>query len=97
MSIFNFSFKRKPIGITCTYDADDARLKTKEEIHCQYVGHDGSMKHKTVSVTLAEKQVIECIAMRLFLDHKRVVKKDRKSVLGKVKLTGVVLVDYLEK
>lgn len=92
--MFNFSIK--PIGIACSYDENDPRLKNKVEIHCSYAGK-GIMKnricHKTVSVTEAEKAVIESIAMRLFLDHKKVVRRVPSKKEGMVTLQGVICVD----
>ena len=93
-----FNFKAKPIGITCTYDKDDARLRETADIHCAYVGR-GIMRnkvcHKTVSVTLAEKEVIEAIAMRLFLDHKQIVKRINLPD-GKVQVQGCIAVDIVK-
>ncbi|MBO4719029.1 MAG: hypothetical protein J5658_04045 [Prevotella sp.] len=51
--------------------------------------------HKTVTVTEAEKAVIESIAMRLFLDHKKVI-QTTKDADGKVHLTGVIAVDAVK-
>lgn len=90
--------KATPIGISCTYEKDDPRLTEKVDIHVQYVG-SGVMKnrvcHKTVSVTEAEKAVIESIAMRLFLDHRKVVKQV-KTEDGKIRLTGCIAVDLVK-
>lgn len=93
-----FNFRAKPIGITCTYDKGDSRLTDTVDIHCAYAGK-GIMKnrvcHKTVTVTEAEKAVIESIAMRLFLDHKKVI-QTTKDADGKVHLTGVIAVDAVK-
>lgn len=98
MDKLKFNFRSKPIGITCTFDKDDPRLTDTVDIHCAYAGK-GIMKnrvcHKTVTVTEAEKAVIESIAMRLFLDHKKVVKRVEGKD-GKVQLTGVIAVDALK-
>ena len=90
-----FNFKPKPIGITCIYDKEDIRLKNKEDIHCSYVGSGickNKVLHKTVSVTQAEKAVIESIAMRLFLDHKKIIKVEERPD-GKVAVRGIIAVD----
>lgn len=96
MSIFNY--KAKPVGISCTYEKGDRRLTDTVDIHCAYAGR-GIMKnkvcHKTVTVTEAEKAVIESIAMRLFLDHKKVIQKSETKD-GKVQLTGVIAVDVVK-
>ena len=87
---------REPIGITCVFKNTDKRLTEKTDVICSYADRNGAIRHKTVSVTLAEKLVIESIAMRLFLDHKRVVQKLPEGEDGKVALMGVVGIDYLE-
>ena len=93
-----FNFKAKPIGITCTFEKGDERLKNKVDIHCAYAGKGilrNRVCHTTVSVTEAEKAVIESIAMRLFLDHKKVIQASETKD-GKVQLTGVIAVDVLK-
>ena len=80
---------KQAVGISVVYDENDPRLKNKVEIHCNVVDKTGIVRHKSVKVTEAEKWVIESIAMRLFIDHKKVVKKD-KTDKGKVRLTGCV-------
>lgn len=90
-----FNFKPTPIGISCTYDKADERLKNTVDIHVAYAGRGILRKkicHKTVSVTEAEKAVIESIAMRLFLEHKKIIKTINKED-GKVTLQGVIAVD----
>lgn len=93
-----FNFKAKPVGITCTFEKGDERLTNTVDIHCAYAGR-GILKkkvcHKTVTVTEAEKAVIESIAMRLFLDHKKVIQK-AETKDGKVQLTGVIAVDVIK-
>lgn len=90
-----YNFKPTPIGISCIYEKDDSRLKDKVDIHVQYAGK-GIMKnkicHKTVSVTEAEKAVIESIAMRLFMEHRKFIKQIETED-GKVKLQGVIAID----
>lgn len=94
-----FKFNARPIGISCLYDKDDPRLTVTEDIKIAYVGR-GIMHnrtcHKTVSVTKAEKAVIESIAMRLFLDHKKLITQE-ETPDGKVKVTGVIAVDVIDK
>ena len=91
-----FNFKPTPIGISCTFDANDPRLNEKVDIHVQYAG-SGILKnkvcHKTVSVTEAEKAVIESIAMRLFMEHKRFIKTYDVPNKDKVMLRGVIAID----
>ena len=93
-----FNFKAKPIGITCVFDEKDPRLENKVDIHVQYAG-SGMFKnkvlHKTVSVTEAEKAVIESIAMRLFFDHKKIIKTFERED-GKVAVQGVISVDVVK-
>lgn len=88
-----FGFTRKPIGITCTFKKADSRLKETKDIICAYADKQGNIRHKTVSVTLAEKQLIESIAMRLFIEHKKVVRKLPEGEDGKVVLQSVICVD----
>ena len=90
-----FNHKATPIGVTCIYDKKDVRLTNKVDIHVQYIGtglRKNKVLHKTVSVTEAEKAVIESIAMRLFLEHRKVVKRI-DSPDGKVRMQGVIAVD----
>ena len=92
-------FNARPIGISNIYEKGDARLTEKVEIHCKYAGKGifkNKICHKTVSVTKAEKEVIEAIAMRLFLDHKKVVMTEDTED-GKVKVVGVIAVDTITK
>ena len=94
-----FKFNAKPIGISCVYDKDDPRLIKKVDIHIAYAGSGlakNKVLHKTVSVTEAEKAVIESIAMRLFLDHKKLITQEETDK-GKIKVTGVIAVDVMEK
>ena len=84
--MFNF-IKKKPIGIGCEFDREDDRLVKLVPVHCTYVDRKGMIQKRTVMVTDAEKYVIESIAMRLFIDHRKVVKKE-KTVDGKVRLVG---------
>ena len=88
-----FGFTRKPIGITCVFKKGDERLKEKADIICSYADKNGEIRYKTVSVTLAEKQLIESVAMRLFLEHKKVVRKLPEGEDGKVALQSVICVD----
>lgn len=91
-----FGFTRRPIGITCTFDKKDNRLQEKKDIICNYADKQGKLRHKTVSVTLAEKQLIESIAMRLFIEHKKVVRKLPEGEDGKVVLQSVICIDVWE-
>lgn len=84
--------KDTPVGIASIYDAEDPRLRTVVKIPCAYVDKKGVVRHKTARVTEAEKWVIESIAMRLFLDHKKVLHKE-KTPEGKVKLTGHITIE----
>lgn len=88
-----FGFTRKPIGITYTFKKEDKRLKETADVICAYADKAGDIRHKTVSVTLAEKQLIESIAMRLFLEHKRIIRKLPEGEDGKVALQSVICVD----
>ena len=88
-----FGFTRKPIGITCTFKKEDSQLKETKDIICTYADKQGNIRHKTVSVTLAEKQLIESIAMRLFMEHKKVVRKLPEGEDGRVVLQSVICVD----
>ena len=82
-----------PIGITCNYKKGDNELTEKKDIICAYADKKGNVRHKTVSVTLAEKRLIESIAMRLFLDHKKVVRKLPEGEDGRVSMQGVIYVN----
>lgn len=84
--------KNAPVGIGAVYDADDPRLRAVVKIPCAYVDKKGVVRHKTARVTEAERWVIESIAMRLFLDHKKVLHKE-KTPEGKVKLTGYITIE----
>lgn len=81
----------KKYGISCIYGENDDRLREKTEVVCRYVDRGGEQRTRTVRVTAAERWVIESLAMRLFLDHRKVVKKE-KSGDGKIRLTGVVTI-----
>lgn len=65
------------IGIATLYDREDERLKKKVEVNCMYVDRNGTRRQKTVKVTEAEKYIVEAIAMRLFLDRKKFVKREK--------------------
>lgn len=81
--------KEKRVGISCVYGRNDERLREKTEVACRYIDRGGEQRTKVVRVTAAEKWVIESLAMRLFLDHRKVVKKERADD-GKIRLTGVI-------
>ena len=82
--------RKKTYGIKAVYDREDERLRRKVEVRCQYVDKGGVVRANTVRVTEAEKWVIESIAMRLFLDHRRVIAKKKDG--DRVELTGVVTI-----
>lgn len=83
---------KRTIGIRSIYDEGDSRLTEKVEIPIAYADKRGEVRHKTVRVTLAEKWVIESIAMRLFADHKKVVHKERMRETGKVGVSAWVTI-----
>ena len=68
---------QKTIGIATLFDRKDERLKKKVEIPCTYVNRKGEVIHKTVLVTEAEKYMVEALAMRLFLDRKKFIKREK--------------------
>lgn len=90
-------FTRKPIGITYTFKNGDKRLTEKTDIICNYADKHGNISHRTVSVTLAEKQLIESIAMRLFMEHKKVVRKLPEGEDGRITLQSVICVDMWDE
>lgn len=81
--------KEKVIGISCIYGENDERLKEKTPITCRLVDRGGITRTKVVKVTEAEKWLIESLAMRLFLEHRKVCVKTKEGD-GKIRLTGVV-------
>ena len=89
-------FSATPIGVGVIFKDSDPRLYNKVDIHVQYAGKGlfkGKVCHKTVSVTEAEKAVIESIAMRLFLEHKKIVRRVPCKKDGCIELQGLIAVD----
>lgn len=85
--MFGLFKKSKSIGIGCEYDREDDRLVRLSAVKCMAVNKDGKKEMRTVMVSEAERYVIEAIATRLFLDHKKVVKRERTED-GRVRLVG---------
>ena len=90
------NFNPNVIGVKCSFPTDDPRLTNKVDIHVAYAGKGlfkNKVCHKTVSLTEAEKAVIESIAMRLFLEHKKVVKRVDSKKKDMITLQGLIAVD----
>ena len=88
--------KQRIIGIKSLYDTADERLKAKAVVPCSYVAKDGTIGKTDVVLTEAEKRTIEALAMRLFIEHKKVVKKS-KTDDGRVQLSAFLIVGKQEK
>ena len=65
--------KTEIIGIRRVFKDDDPTLYRKTLIKCIEVGEDGKYHRKSVMVSEAEKWLLESIAMRIFLHHKKYV------------------------
>ena len=84
--------KERRFAIASVYNDCDDRLKNKVEVPCTYVDGKGNKRSKVVKVTEAEKFLIESIAMRLFLDRKRYIKKEKLDG-GYVRFVATLSVD----
>lgn len=67
--------KKTVIGIRSVYTAGDERLERKVIVPCAYADKTGTIRLKDVKLTEAEKRTIEALAMRLFIEHKKVIHK----------------------
>lgn len=82
---------KRVIAIRSLYEKEDTRLKDKVVVPCQYMDKAGKIRYKEIKVTEAEKRTIECLAMRLFMEHRRVVHKTKRDE-GRVELSAYLLV-----
>lgn len=86
----------KAIAIRCLYYEDDERLKERVAVPCNYADASGCLRHKVVRLTEAEKRTIEALAMRLFMEHNKVLTKTRCGD-GTVELSAYLQIGKLEK
>ena len=82
------------IGIRRVFKDDDPALYRQTVIKCIEVGDDGRYHRKSVMVTEAEKWMLESIAMRVFLHHKRYVDMTKTKLGGdKTELRALMTVE----
>lgn len=86
--------KEKKVQIASIYNPDDCRLTKKVEIPCAYIDKKGLRRIKNVKVTEAEKYLVECIAMRLFIEHKNIIRKEKLSDTA-TRLVASIAVDSI--
>ena len=86
----------KVIGIRCSFSNEDARTKDKVMVPVKYVDENGVVRAKEVSLTQAEKSVVESIAMRLLMDYKRLIRKT-KTDDGRIVYEGMIIVGSEKK
>ena len=82
----------KTIGIATMFDRKDERLRNKVEIPCTYVNRKGEVVRRTVLATEAEKFMVEAIAMRLFLDRKKFIRREKLGG-GIVRMSATVTLE----
>lgn len=85
---------KRVIAIKGLYDRKDERLTRKVSVPCAYADKAGIIRSKEVRMSEAEKRTIEAIAMRLFLEHRKVV-KSKKQDDGRVLLSAAILIGDL--
>lgn len=88
--------KPEIIGIRRVFKDNDPELYRETVIKCIEVGADGKYHRKSIMVTEAEKWMLESIAMRIFLNHKKYIDMTRTRLEGdKTELRALLTIEKL--